>query len=264
MVRVAQERVRIGGRAVGDRDADARSDAHRVASDRERVLECREQSVRDLGRLARRHDRADDDELVAVESSDRVAGTQRVGEAKAGGDEHVVAAGVPVGLVDAAEAIEVAEEHCRPRRRRSPRAPEPGAQLLGERDAVRQASERITARPRGEGVLHSGPVGLTPPAQRERDPGGDGEHSHTDGRSAAHADPERISLPTDVHEDRSHADAGHDRSHEVRGHPRARRRTLLGRSHRPGRGALIAWIRHFGLTARPPAMRTYRRGCDRT
>ena len=147
VIGVAHERFGVGGRAVGDGDADARRHPERMAADRERVVERAEQPVRDLRWLRRRdaHE-ADHDERVAVEAPDGVAGSQHVREPLSGGDEDVVAARVPVGVVDPPEAIEVAEQHCRTRRRRRPLGPEAFAQPLGQSDPVDEPGEGIAAR----------------------------------------------------------------------------------------------------------------------
>jgi hypothetical protein len=87
-----------------------------------------------------------DDELVAAEAGDRVAGPDGAGDALGDVAQHLVADVVPERVVDKLQPVQVDEEH-RQRRPGPPRPRERVRQPVEQQRPVRQPGQRVVRRP---------------------------------------------------------------------------------------------------------------------
>src|SRR3954454_25168609 len=94
-----------------------------------------------------------DDELVAAETDGGVVGPDDSAEAPRGGDEHMVAGGVAVDVIDLLEAVQVGV-HERDRSAGTSKPPTRLAQALEQEAAGRQPGENVAQRSsRGQSSL---------------------------------------------------------------------------------------------------------------
>ena len=192
-VGVLQELVEVRPVVGAEREPDARLGRDRQSGELEGLLDDREQTLESRTRFALADDpRQDDAELVAAETGDRVTRAERVAESTGDPDEQLVPVGVPEGVVDVLEAVEV-DQRDRAERRR----PHLG-QLRDparEHPAVRQAGELVELREVGVG-----PGVLPQPARR---------HETQAGQDDIEGEQSRCEI--DVQAVQPHDDVGADR-----------------------------------------------------
>ena len=94
-------------RRLADDDADACGHREAVVADRERNLECPEQTLGERLAVLRRHPGADDRKLVATETHDEILLADGLDQSLRRAAEHLVADDVAVVVVDELEVIEV-------------------------------------------------------------------------------------------------------------------------------------------------------------
>ena len=141
-VGVAQQ---VVGLAVADRDPDAGADEHLASLDPERLVHDLEDAVADRADVVLVDVLEQDDELVAAEARRGVGGADARGEPGGGLAQQLVARGVPEGVVDVLEHVEVDEQDGRPG------LPALGArermlEPIDEQQPVRKTRERVVER----------------------------------------------------------------------------------------------------------------------
>ena len=111
-VGLAQQRLRVPGGVVGDRDAHARRHAHLGGAHGERLLQSMEDPLGDHECLrVALQILCEDDELVAAQARHSVAVTHRLRQPRRDRGEDVVSERVPEVVVDRLEMVEVHEQH---------------------------------------------------------------------------------------------------------------------------------------------------------
>ena len=125
-VGVLQQLLRVRAVVGIEREADAGLRRDRQPGELERLLHDAQQPLQGSAGLALADDACEDHaELVAAEAGHRVTGPDRLSEPATEPDKQLVAVGVPEGVVDVLEPVEVDDrdgpEGCRPVDRSAPR-----------------------------------------------------------------------------------------------------------------------------------------------
>ena len=144
-VGVAQERVGVGAVLGVEADPDARRHREAVRVDDERRRDLVEDLAGERRHVLLLEVREEEDELVAPDARDGVAGPHAPAEARRDLPQDLVADPVPHRVVHELEAVEVEEEHG------EPRAGPPGLRerelhVVLEALAVRKAGQRVVVR----------------------------------------------------------------------------------------------------------------------
>ena len=173
-VRVLHQHVGVAAVVGVERDAGARREVELATLDEVRRAELAEQVLRDDARVARvAHLLQHDDELVAAESRDGVAGAQRARQPRRHLLQDLVADVVAERVVDVLESIEV-EEHQRHAGAMPAREHERLAQPVGEQVAVGEPGQAVVVREPHELRFRAAPLGcLQGERDHGRNPGGE-------------------------------------------------------------------------------------------
>ena len=132
--------------AAGERDADARAHLNVDVRERERPRQRGTDARRERSALRRVVEVfAQDDELVAAQTGEGVAGAEDAGQAVGDGDQQLVTDVVTVRVVDRLELVEVGEED-RHDLVGALAAQDRVVEALHQQRAVRQAGERVVER----------------------------------------------------------------------------------------------------------------------
>nr|WP_207168313.1 hypothetical protein [Blastococcus sp. TML/C7B] len=152
-VGLGEQRVGVGAAVPADGDADAGTDPDPRAVDRDLLADRRDEAVGQLDQVVLAADGLhEDDELVATEAADDVAGADGRAEPAGDGAQHLVAGRVAVAVVDRLEAVQVDEEQAG-HLAGAPAAVQGGGHEGDGLGAVGQPGERVVGRLVGEGEL---------------------------------------------------------------------------------------------------------------